>query len=371
MMRKVPRNALMFDLAMLGAAAATSEEVDGKRTRTVSGVANSGAPIEGHWFWGNLAIDLKGLKIGRQDKPILRDHRSDQVLGYTKKIAKTEHGLEFEGAIFDATEAGREVVELMDRGMPWQMSVYVPPSKVREVAADEEVEVNGHKMRGPGAVFTASRLREVTITAVGADENTRAAAFAGGDEEVEVEVEINDMKDKTTGAAPAEPAATSAPPPVALTDADVKTAAEQARLAERKRIAEINKISRGVDARLVAQAIDEGLAPEQAAVRFLAYVQEARAGELAAMRNGLGTTGVGNDDPDRRSVDESDERFTSGSGKQSTPAVNADPLSPEALKAEWSKATPHFRDEFMDSFERFAAWKRNDHRRGVTSRQEV
>lgn len=157
-------------------------ETDGKGDRmSIRILANSGEPILGHYWWGNFAIDLEGLQIGRQDKPILLDHRSDQIVGYTSKIELTDDGVIAEGTVLagdsDCFEYGRRVKEFADEGYPWQSSVYVPPLEVEYIPRDTFVMVNGHKLEGPGHVFRKAVLREVTVTSLGADENTDAEMF--------------------------------------------------------------------------------------------------------------------------------------------------------------------------------------------------
>lgn len=142
-------------------------------------VANSGQPIS-HWYWGNLAIDLAGLKVGRQKRPTLREHDTDRIVGFTDRIEKTSEGLVVEGTFVDTPEAA-EVIRLSDQGYPWEASMYVPPDSVERVEAGSTVEVNGFSLSGPGTVFRKSRLREVSFATLGADENTPSAALSDSD----------------------------------------------------------------------------------------------------------------------------------------------------------------------------------------------
>ena len=141
-------------------------------------LANSGKPIRNHWYWGNFAVDLDGIEINRQDKPILLDHKADQIVGYTSAIENTENGLMATGKLLATTEQGKHVQQLAAEGFPWQASVYIPPSEVEKLGEGESVIVNGYLLNGPGHVFRKSTLREVTVTALGADEDTSAEVFA-------------------------------------------------------------------------------------------------------------------------------------------------------------------------------------------------
>lgn len=140
-------------------------------------VANSGAVIERHAHWGNFAIDLAGLKIGRQRKPALRDHDPQRIVGHTFKIEVTDEGLVAEGTFSD-TQDGKEVQAMLADGFPWQASVYVPPRSIERLEEGETAEVNGRTISGPGHVFRQASLREVTFTSLGADEDTGAASLS-------------------------------------------------------------------------------------------------------------------------------------------------------------------------------------------------
>jgi len=173
-------------------------------------VANSGGVIQ-HPYWGNFAIDLSGLKVGRKKKPALRDHDSQKIVGWTDSFEKTDEGLIAEGTFTEATEDGREVLSMLRDGFPWQASVYVPPKKVQRLAEGETAEVNGHQISGPGHIFRESSLREVTFTALGADENTDAAQLSSGSakvtahffssEQKEMEVQVDQQEAKQEEAA--------------------------------------------------------------------------------------------------------------------------------------------------------------------------
>lgn len=170
---QVPRSALNVTADSDSCFEMFAEEDKKQRWRMV---ANSGGVIENHPHWGNFAIDLAGLKIGRQRKPALRDHSPKAIVGATSKIEVTEEGLVAEGTFAD-TPDGREVSSMLADGFPWQASVYVPPKKIEKLAEGESAEVNGYTIHGPGHIFRSSSLREVTFTSLGADENTHAAAF--------------------------------------------------------------------------------------------------------------------------------------------------------------------------------------------------
>ena len=152
--------------------------------------------------------------MGRNRKPALRDHDSQRIVGWTHSFEKTDAGLVAEGSFTEATEDGREVLSMLRDGFPWQASVYVPPKRVQRLAEGESAEVNGHQITGPGHIFRESSLREVTFTALGADENTDAAQLSSGaakvtalffeedrHEEMEVRVDQQEVKQEESALA--------------------------------------------------------------------------------------------------------------------------------------------------------------------------
>lgn len=190
---KIPAAALRFreENAGVTVLAAKDDEPDKPRFQMV---ANSGKVIENHPYWGNFAVDMKGIKIGNKRKPALRDHDTGKIVGWTEDIVADEKaGIVAQGYFSQTTEHGREAQGLADEKFPWQASIYIPPSKIERVEEGEEVDVNGHSLKGPGTVFRKSILREVSFCALGADERTSAVAMSDG-EAIELDVEVLDYE---------------------------------------------------------------------------------------------------------------------------------------------------------------------------------
>jgi hypothetical protein len=325
---RVPVEAARFEVELepMQLAAKRDDEAQGFQFR---GVAHSGKPILGHWFWGNLIIDLAGLSIGRQDKPVMLDHQ--EILGFSRRIAKDEQGVTVEGTLLDVTESQKETLAMMRAGMPFQMSVYIPPRAVKAVGEGEEVVVNGHKLRGPGHVITKSVLRETTITALGADEHTSAALLA---EAADVVVELreqdeNKMAEKTSDAAPDAAAA------------EAKLAAERAQAQERDRVSKILNLATGVDTKLVQQAIDEGWTFEQAATKFTDFLRERKEARLEAIRE---QTPKPSGQVDVETYDEAGKKKGGGTPAKAAPAGGK---SDDDLRAEFA-ASEELQEEFAE-----------------------
>jgi len=83
-----------------------------------------------------------------------------------------------EGFFTETNDVGKETLALARAGFPFQASVMVPPSAIEKVPSGETAFVNGHELQGPGHIFRKSALREVTFTAIGADEATEAVMLS-------------------------------------------------------------------------------------------------------------------------------------------------------------------------------------------------
>lgn len=154
------------------------EELPGKPFKMT---VYSGEVIPNHWYWGNLAIDLDGIEIYRQQLPVLREHNPDRVVGYTTKIKVEEGKLVAYGYVLEDTEEGKEVISLSQKGFPWQASMYIPPEAIERVEGGQFALVNGKKLFGPGTVFRQATLRECSFCVLGADKHTDAQTFADKD----------------------------------------------------------------------------------------------------------------------------------------------------------------------------------------------
>ncbi len=166
---------------------------DGKRHFTMN--AYTGAPVE-TWS-GPLIVDLDGLKIGRQKKPIDRDHDSGRLVGYSETIKKKDGGLWIDGQVISEMAAGQEVIAAADNDFPWQASMKFNIEHVEELQDQESRVVNGHRFTN-GMVVTKSRLLGACFCAYGADENTSSVVLEETEDGL-VEVESSketDMADK-------------------------------------------------------------------------------------------------------------------------------------------------------------------------------
>lgn len=244
-----------------------------------AGKANSGAPLN-HAFWENFAIDMKGVKVARLDLPVLRDHDPGSIIGYTTAIKLSDAGIDVEGYLIGANDSAREVMTLMKHGAPLQMSVYVKPSRVLRLEQGDTSKVNGHQLSGPGHIFQESHLREVTITAMGADEDTTATLLSRSQGEREVSVvqyerlqaeQEKQMSEQKN--APVTAAELAAQHPEIIESIRAEAAA-QGRDAERQRVEYAFAQGKHVDRDVVLNAISKGLETGAIAEVYLSHVIE-------------------------------------------------------------------------------------------------
>lgn len=268
----VPRNACQFvaeDFKLMAPA-------DGQRSHRFEMVATTGKVMK-HWYWGNLAVDLDGIQR-KQKLPVLKDHDPDQRVGFTERIALEDgKGLVASGRMLQSDAAAEIRADAAD-GFPWQASVYLQTQRIQLVDSDQEVEVNGYRFKGPGAVLRETVLREVTFTALGADDDTSATPLsrnvAGETVTATVERESNTMSESKDSKQPPspEPAKT---PPVAATklgwgpgDDTIKRERDEARDAERDRARSIMRASADQQRELADQLIDQGVPLTEALVKL-------------------------------------------------------------------------------------------------------
>ena len=76
--KKIPKGALRFVADNCDACVFAEGEGDAPKLKML---AYSGGVIKGHWYWGDLAIDVSGLSFPSRF-PILEDHRTDKKIAF-------------------------------------------------------------------------------------------------------------------------------------------------------------------------------------------------------------------------------------------------------------------------------------------------
>lgn len=152
--------------------AAAADGEDGKpKPRTITIRAYSGGPLRLRNFPIPVIVDVKGMAAAAK-LPILVDHELSRVVGHTTEIDKPgDRQVVAQGLASHPGQETQAVLASHDAGFPWEASIGALPdaSRLVEVPRGRSVEVNGRTWQGPLIVARKSRLREISLTAIGAD----------------------------------------------------------------------------------------------------------------------------------------------------------------------------------------------------------
>ena len=145
-------------------AAASGDETPSPRRFTMT--AYTGGPMKLAGWRHPVVVDLQGLAIGDQSRPILLDHAHDveSVMGQTDEIAASETELLVTGQILGDSPKARQVIALADKGFSWRASIGARADKVEFVPAGaqapgERPVVHRPGLRRPGVHPRRDQLR--------------------------------------------------------------------------------------------------------------------------------------------------------------------------------------------------------------------
>jgi len=251
--------------------------------------AYTGQILDLGWF-GRYVFSIDGMKA-KAKIPILREHKRDRVVGYSKKAWADNGNFLISGEFSKSTRDAKEVKALAEEGYPWQASVGIAPSKIKTLDSDKEsMVVNGQEVSGPIEIWLESKVGEVSFVSLGADDDTAAIALreqpfqeAGVPPEGEIKMTLQELQSKhpdiyqevfSLGAASIDTGKLQA------------EANENGVKAERERVTKL--LSAKANAEVTAKAIQEGTSVEAAGWEFFQaekQEQEARAKKLAEMES--------------------------------------------------------------------------------------
>ncbi|MGE4157712.1 MAG: hypothetical protein AB7F75_01290 [Planctomycetota bacterium] len=261
----------------------------------VSGLAYSGGKMPLGGWRHPVVVDLAGMEIP-ESVPLLTNHenRTGSRVGLVRAIVK-DHALHIEGEILSSGGQARGIVEQAKAGAPWQLSI---GAEVLEHALVEaRGQVNGQAHEGPFHHIKKSRLREVSVVAVGADASTSMSLAATfklyGGETMEFENWLKehgiDASTLDEGRKAELKAAFEAgtEPPTSEKDkegqgdakhivASVRQEAESAVRKERERVAAIQEICAGECPEVEREAVRSGWSVEDTSQKVLKAMREKR-----------------------------------------------------------------------------------------------
>jgi len=216
-----------------------------------------------------VIVDLAGLGIPSQNRPIRFGHDMQSGVGHTDAIRIEEGRLLAAGVVSRDTAAAREIVTSARNGFPWQASIGAGVDEYEFIKPDQKVLVNGRDFTGPVNVVRKATLGEISFVDLGADGQTSASVAARS---TPFQQENSQMADSITIGANSQPVSPTsgevAKPPVpvqaaAASDLTTPDPAVVQKLraqaaAETSRIAAMRRICAGRHAEIEAQAIRDG-----------------------------------------------------------------------------------------------------------------
>ena len=125
-----------------------------------------------------VIIDISSVIIALDRFPILKDHKKE--IGHSTRVFIKDNQILAEGTISLNNEEAKEVVDGAKNNFPWQASVRgpFPKADMQLVRAGEVVSVNGKQFRGPALIAKNMRIKEISVLALGADDETSVTIAA-------------------------------------------------------------------------------------------------------------------------------------------------------------------------------------------------
>jgi len=237
--KTIPALTLTATADITVAAAADGQAVPLPRFKMV---AYTGGPMRVAGWRHPVVIDLAGLAVPSQSRPIRFGHDPLSGVGHTDAIRVEAGQLIATGVISRDTGAAKEVVASSRNGFPWQASVGASVEEFEFIKDNQKATVNGQELTGPVNVVRKATLGEISFVDLGADGRTSASVAAQQNKERS----FMDDDLKTT------PAST-----VIAADPTAEQVRAQA-LAETSRIAALRKVCGGKHTEIEAQAIRDG-----------------------------------------------------------------------------------------------------------------
>jgi len=243
-------------------------------------VAYTGGPMKIAGWRFPVVVDLAGLAIPSQSRPIRFGHDAASGVGHTDSIRVMDGRLVAAGVVSRDTAAAKEIVASARNGFPWQASIGAAVEQFEFVKESQTVLVNGREFAGPLNVVRKATLGEISFVDLGADAGTSASVAAAAKETKAMDATKTDVTNATTGqetpppaseikaaatatatvAAAGDPAARAGTAAAAdgalvldpVADMRAKAAAEQ------ERIAAVQKVCGDAHPEIAAKAIKEG-----------------------------------------------------------------------------------------------------------------
>jgi len=235
-------------------------------------VAYTGEPMTVEGWRHPVVVDLEGLSIPSQRRPVRFGHSMFAGVGHTERIVVEGGRLIAEGIVSRDTDVAREIVASGKRGFPWQASIGAQVAQAEFIRNGKSITVNARTFEGPVYVARRTVLGEISFVDLGADGNTTATIAAQRQE--------NALMDETNNApvTPADETTTPEPTREAPTDGQGTDASPSVTpvtelraqaLAETKRITAIRRVCAGRYPDIEERSITEGWTQDRTELEVL------------------------------------------------------------------------------------------------------
>lgn len=176
---KVPLAPFFFgEPAALELTAAESGDGGKPKVRAFSMTAYTGGAMRLSGYYWPVVVDLAGVQVRSQTRPILYYHNVERIVGHTESIEVTSQRIKVAGKLSGVGDDVTRVTATADNGFPWQASIGADPLQMEFVDRGNTVKVNGRNFDGPVYVARKTSLREISFVALGADDSTTASIAA-------------------------------------------------------------------------------------------------------------------------------------------------------------------------------------------------
>ena len=341
--KKAPANACIFS----NIGFVNFKQVDGDKEEFEI-VGYSGDVIPNHWYWGNVAFDLAGLKFAKEKTPVLDSHIDSKRLGYSTE-QDIDDKVTFKGLFLSNDDAKKVRGDLKD-GFPMEASLSLLPTVIEYIKENETTEVNGRILKGEGTVFRKAIIKEVSMCNFGADSNTESKAFAdGGNREIEFSIfskEYEMAKEQTekTGSQQTLTVETFAAENKELFEQINKAAVEKADKAMLERFGEL-KTACGDDMSLLVECFEAGKSVNEALQMANEKLREANTKlaetAKAAANETAGSDGKGDKNKQTQTPTPAKQEFSDKQGEPTKKAgdeVDESKMSEEELKKKFAES---------------------------------
>jgi hypothetical protein len=233
-------------------------------------VAYTGGPMRIAGWRYPVIVDLAGLAIPSQSRPIRFGHDMASGVGHTDAIRIDDGRLVATGVVSRDTQAAREIVVSARNGFPWQASIAAAVEEFEFVRENQKVLVNGRQFAGPVNVVRKATLGEISFVDLGADGATSASLAAASKAENQPMENLSDTNPQVKPDEPADTrAATAENASGPTSQAPSPKPQADAQAAEAARVLAIRMICGGKHPEIEAQAIQENWDTSRTALAVL------------------------------------------------------------------------------------------------------